>query len=553
MYIRRIYSKLADGSRVAYLQLAHKARHPETGVPTDQVLYHFGREDQLDQEQIKRLALSLSRFLEPSDRADIEARIGGLTLDTVVERSLSWGGSYLLDAIWHRLELDDSLKELLRKRSYQIDIERLIFALVAGRALHPSSKLALERWVGEHVYIEGLEEISVHTLYRAMDFLIKHDEEIQHTVFYSVATLLNLEVDLLFFDTTSTYFEIEEQDELRRWGHSRDRRPDLPQIVIGLAVTREGVPVRCWVLPGNTSDASVVKQVQEDLAGWKLNRVVWVVDRGMAGEEQRLALQRGGGHVIVGEKLRTGEKTNQEVLKHQGRYKKVRDNLEVKEVVIEHGSEKRRYVIVRNPEQAERDRFKRESILEQLGAEIERLNKNSGKRGGKHTKEICALTSHPAMGRYVRELKNGELRIDFARIRAEEKLDGKYLLYTSDPSLSTEDVALGYKQLAEVERAFRTLKTTLELRPVYHRQEDRIRSHVLLCWLSLLLIRVIETETGESWEGIRDEMAKMHRIFFSSKDGTAQLTTTPTNRQRNLLKRLKIALPKPIQKVKTIP
>ena len=231
----------------------------------------------------------------------------------------------------------------------------------------------------------------------------------------------------------------------------------------------------------------------------------------------------------------------------------MRDNLEVKEVVIENGSEKRRYVIVRNPEQAERDRFKRESILEQLGAEIKRLNKNSGKRGGKHTKEICALTSHPAVGRYVRELKNGELRIDFQRVRAEDKLDGKYLLYTSDPSLSTEDIALGYKQLAEVERAFRTLKTTLELRPIYHRQEDRIRSHVLLCWLALLLIRVIETETGESWEGIRDEMAKMHRIFFSSKDGTAQLTTTPTNRQRNLLKRLKITLPKPIQKVKIIP
>lgn len=129
-----------------------------------------------------------------------------------------------------------------------------------------------------------------------MDFLVEHAEAFQEAVFFSAATLLNLEVDLLFFDTTSTYFEVEEDEAeagLRRFGHSKDHRPDLPQVVIGLAVTRDGITVRCWVLPGNTADAALVEMVQQDLAGWKLCRVIWVTDRGMAGEAQRRALQRG--------------------------------------------------------------------------------------------------------------------------------------------------------------------------------------------------------------------------------------------------------------------
>ena len=551
MYIRRIWTKLADGSRVAYLQLAHKVRHPDTGMPTDTVLYHFGREDQLDKEQIKRLMLSLSRFLEPEDRTELEGRLDIEDDEAVVERSLSMGGSYLLEAMWKRLELDVTLKGLMKKRSFQNDLERLIFSMVAGRALHPSSKLALERWVGEHVWIKGLDEVAVHTLYRAMDFLMAHNEEIQKAVFFSTATLLNLEVDLLLIDTTSAYFEIEEEDEFRRLGKSRDHRPDRPQVMIGLAVTRDGIPVRCWVWPGNTADASVVDQVQRDMAGWKLTRVVWVMDRGMAGEEQRVALQRGGGHLIVGEKLRGEKEINQEALTRRGRYQKIRDNLEVKEVEIKNGSETRRFVIVRNPEQAERDRHKREELLERLAVEIERLNKSLEKRKGEHSKGVCALKTHPSMSRYVRELKSGELRIDMARVKAEEKLDGKYLISTTDPSLSAEDVALGYKQLYEVERAFRTLKHTLDLRPMNHRREDRIRTHVLLCWLALLLIRVIETETGQTWEGIRDEMAKIHRVFFSSKDGAVQCTSRLTEAQRNILKQLKIDPPKRIFRVAT--
>ena len=260
--------------------------------------------------------------------------------------------------------------------------------------------------------------------------------------------------------------------------------------------------------------------------GWKLNRVVWVVDRGMAGEKQRVQFQRGGGHVIVGERLRTAEKAVQEALARPGRFRRVRENLEVKEVVVEEGSLKRRFVVVRNANQAERDREIREAQLKRLEIEIDRLNKrrrrrNTGQQA--HTKAVCALKAHWTMGRYVRELKSGKLRIDRSAVRAEEKLDGKYLLSTTDPSLSAEDIALGYKQLLEVERAFRTLKHNLELRPMYHRLPERIRAHVLLCWLALLLVRVIETETGRTWDRIRDELEQIRQVDLRSKDGAVRL------------------------------
>jgi transposase len=463
-------------------------------------------------------------------------------------KSSPMGGAFVLRALWERLGLEKVLVQSLKKREFQAPIEWALFAMVANRALAPDSKRAVEEWVREDVALGNPEPILLQHLYRAMDFLLEQKELIQKEVFFATADLLNLEVDLLFFDTTTTYVERDEEDEegLRRYGHSKDKRSDLPQVVIGLAVTKEGLPVRCWVLPGNTQDMSTVERVKKDLFGWKLSRCIWVMDRGMNSEENRIVLQRAGGHYILGEKLRDAQQDHQEVLSHPGRYQRIKENLEVKEVVVGKGERRRRFVLVYNPEQAKKDKATRERTLKKIE---EALSALGDQRGKAHKKAVCTLLAHRTMGRYVKQKKNGALKIDRARVRAEEHLDGKYLLSTSDDTLTPEEVALGYKQLMEVERAFKTLKTTLELRPLYHHKDERIRSHVLLCFLSLLLVRIAERQTGQTWDHLRAILERIHLGEFESKDGRILQRTELAPDQANLLKTLNISPPPKIQKM----
>ncbi len=535
MYVRTISRKNKDGSVTTYVQLAHNVRDPKSGFARAQVLHTFGRADSLDLAAIQRLVKSLCRFISPEDA--LEAR-GSAGLRFIKSRPM--GGAYLLRQIWERLGLETVLNKALKDRGFSSPVEWAIFAMVANRALAPDSKRGVEEWVGEDVALGNPEPISLQHLYRAMDFLLAQDAELQKEVFFATADLLNLEVDLLFFDTTTTYVECEEEDDFRRYGHSKDSRPDRPQVVIGLAVTKEGLPVRCWVLPGNTQDMTTVEMIKADLRGWRLGRCVWVMDRGMSSEENRIVLQRAGGHYILGEKLRDSQAAHQEALSFQGRYQKVKENLEVKEIVVGEGERRRRFVLVFNPEQAKKDKATRDKTLKKIDETIEALGDPSGVS---HKKVVCALLSHRTMGRFIRQTKTGKLRINLAKVQQEEVLDGKYLLSTSDDTLSAEDVALGYKQLAEVERAFRTLKTTLDLRPLYHRKEERIRAHVLLCYLALLLVRIAEQETGETWDQIRAVMERCHLGEFSSKDGRVFQRTELTSDQVNILNRLKIAAP----------
>ena len=548
MYVRTIHRKNKDGSSVEYVQLAHNAWNPEKGFAQAEVIYSFGRKDQLDIEAIKRLVNSLCRFLDPEDALTLQAKTGEHEPLPFV-RSRPAGGAYLLKALWDRLHIGQCLKAALKGREFTAPVEQALFAMVANRALSPSSKLAIEQWAAEEVFLGGDESpLQVQHFYRAMDFLLEHAESLQKEVFWSTASLLNLTVDLIFFDTTNTYFEIEEPgpSELKAYGKSKEKRDDLPLVTVGLAVTREGIPVRCWVLPGNQHDSQSVAQVQQDLNNWKLGRVVWVMDRGMTSDENRRILQKAGGQYILGEKLR-GNHMSEMALRQPGRFKVITDNLHVKQVYVGEGTGRRRYVIAYNPQQAEADRITREQNLDRLRCELEVINSK------KRKKPQCRLLLHPSMGRYVKELKSGKLKIDIAKVKQEETLDGKYLLSTSDESLSVEDIALGYKQLLEVERAFRTLKSSLSLRPIYHSKDDRIRSHVLICWLALLLVRLAEVETDMSWAVIRRIMQRLHLGEFLNEKNRVLRHTALSSEQANILKRLKITPPKPFVKLETTP
>jgi DDE family transposase len=552
MYLRTTQRRRKDGSLVRYLQLAHNRR--VGGVTRAEVLLNLGREDELDVEGLRRLARSIRRYTDPGaeDGGQIEPAEG---LEVVGARPL--GGAWLLDALWRRLGVAEALGGVLGARRFATDVERVLFALVCNRALAPCSKLAAAEWASHDVAIPGLERMDDDQAYRALDLLVEADAEakVQEAVFFCCADLLNLEVDLLFFDTTSTYFEAEpdvdgdaEQAPFRALGHSKDHRPDLPQVVIGLAVTREGIPVRVWVWPGNTNDQTVIEQVKDDLRGWRLGRCVWVVDRGFSSDENLRYLTRAGGHWIAGERMRDGSADARAALARPGRYQTVRDNLRVKDVRLGVGDTTKRFVVCHNPAEAERDKAERDAQLARLEAELARIETarrkaKTDKQHAAHTRAECALRDHPTLSRYLKQTKTGRLLIDRLKVAAEERLDGKYLLSSSDPDLTAEEIALGYKNLREAERSFRDLKTTLELRPVFHRLEHRIRAHVVVCWLALLLIRIAERASGQSWRRIATELQRLHLVTLEGTAGTVQQTTPPTDAQHAILTALQVEPP----------
>ncbi len=584
MYLRTSSRQNKDGTTVRYVSIAHNERSPG-GPSVAKVLLPLGREDRLDVAGLRRLVGSINRYLGDDAGSDAGLQVGAEPGDGAggglrITGSRPAGGAWLLDGLWQQLGIGTALHEVLGDRRFSTDVERMIFALVANRALAPASKLAAAEWITSDVAIPGLAEATDDQAYRAMDLLVEADTDakVQEAVFFAVANLLNLEVDLLFFDTTSTYFERDTEDPapaadaadaadaagagteagtgeaagFRRYGHSKDSRGDLPQIIIGLAVTREGIPVRVWCWPGNTSDQAVLPQVKDDLRAWRLGRVVTVVDRGFSSAANLDYLRRAGGHFIAGERMRAGTAHVEEVLARQGRYRTVRDNLRVKEVRLEAAPDLR-WVLCANPDEATRAAAQREAALTRIRAELARIKTARdrlattkptskaaiGRRDAElaaHTRAECALRDHRALGRWLRQDTRGRLVVDTAKVRAEARLDGKYLLVTSDPDLSAEDVALGYKNLLEAERGFRDLKSTLELRPVFHRLEPRIRAHVLLCWLALLLIRVAERRTGETWPALARELGRLHAVTLTGPTGTVTQTTELTTAQQSILR-----------------
>src|SRR5271157_1751913 len=564
MYLRSTPRRNKDGSEVRYLQLAHNVWDPAAKRSKVQVLYNFGREDAASRQALQRLAASVARHLEPGKARAVAAE----GLEFAESRPL--GGTWVLDALWGRLGIGPAMRKLLAGRRLDASAERVLFALTANRALAPSSKLAAARWVNEDVLISGLEATTDDACYRALDWLLEIRDALEEEIFGKVSDLLDLEVDLLFFDTTSTYFQTEEADEpvardrhgrqaaskdadgaeagdageagersspFRAWGNSKDYRDDLPQIVIGLAVTRDGIPVRVWCWPGNTSDSALIRQVKDDMRDWSLSRVVWVADRGFTSAENRRYLRKGGNHYIIGEKLRSGSAEAEAALSRQGRYKDVAGNLKVKEVRI---AEDERFIICHNPEGAERDAAVRARMIAQL-TELIRDSDNLSR--DKRAELRGVISTKPGLNRYLRVTPGGLLRVDASRAKAEENLDGKYLLRTSDPKMTSEDIALGYKQLLEVERGWRDMKQVIDLRPVYHRKEERIRAHVILCWLALLLARIAENTCGATWPNIRRELSRIHVGTFTGPSGTFRQRTEISQSQQEILARLAIDPP----------
>lgn len=556
MYLRETSRVNRDGTKVTYLQFAENVWDPIRKRSQTKIIYNFGRAAPELRARLRELAKSILRRTDP---------------EMVIAENPSWklldswpyGDLYVLGSLWDCLGIRRILKEKLKEAGREVPLERAIFAMVANRCLAPASKLyCYEQWLREDVYFPEGIEIELHHLYQAMDFLEQHKEGVEKEIYFSVADLLNADVELVFYDTTSLHFEADEEDDpecepygkrqpaLRKRGHSKSGRSDAPQVVVGLAMTRDGLPVRSWVFPGNTVDVTTVKKVKEDLRGWRLNRCVFVGDAGMVSEDNLRELSLGGGRYILCMPMRRGDEVTKEVLTRPGRYQGIKENLRVKEVWVPSpsaGERRRRYVVCYNPFEAERQKSHRRKVLKELEAEMESLRSGPQKDSSKRVVEL--LTSR-RYGSYLRRDKRGEIAIDLGKVELEERCDGKFVLTTNDDTLTREDMALGYKQLQQVEGMWRKLKSGIRIRPVYHWSPHRIVSHVTLCVLSLLLERVAERECQDTWRNIRDDLKKLKVAQFLTPNGGLVQTSELRTETLNRLKLLKIKPPPVILKAK---
>ena len=546
MYLRQSSQKRADGSKLHHLQIAENVWDPAKKRSRVRILYNCGRaDDPKATERLRRLARSILKRCSPEELAAGDT--GMKVLD-----AWTYGDVYALEALWRRVGLPELIGEVIDARKFEFSVERALFALVAHRVCAPASKLRChQRWLAEEVRIAGCEGLELQHLYRAMDVVEAHKDALEAGLYHRLADLLNLDVEVMFYDTTSLHFEVAGEDGddrgakgLRKRGHSKNGRGDAPQVLVGLAVTREGFPVRHWVFPGNTVDVTTVARVKRDLKGWRLNRCVFVGDAGMVSADNLRTLARGGGRYIVCMPAHRGSEVDKEVIGRRGRYREVAPNLKVKEVTVGDGERRRRYAVCFNPREAERRLAHRRQVLEELEAELATLSGLAD--GEQHRKRVCELRASGRYGRYLRLTRGGRARIDRARVKAAERFDGKFVVHSNDDTLSAEDLALGYKQLYRVEQSWRQLKSELRLRPVYHRVARRIHAHIALSVIALLLERLAEHACADTWRNIRDDLRQIKLVQLSGPNGDLWQVTEPRQNASKRLKSLQIKPPPPI-------
>ena len=558
MYLRTTKRKNRDGSVVEYFQLAHNVRHAETGRPVAQIIHNFGRVDELDRQALARLCKSIARVcgLEVQDPIEGSAETKKQECSALPEgvrllRTLELGTVLAIEALWERLGIGPILRKAMEESGAGVVYERALLAMTANRLCEPESKLGVwDRWLSK-VYMPSCSGIKLGQMYEAMDLLHWHIRKVEDTVFFQTANLFNLVVDLIFYDTTTASFSIDEEDEdngditgLRKYGHSKSGTWS-PQIVVALAVTREGLPVRSWVFPGNTSDVETVKRVKEDLRGWKLGRALFVADSGINSATNREELARACGKYLLATRMGSVSEVKEEVLTRPGRYRLIAENLHAKEVTVGDGERRRRYILCYNPREAKRERTHREQVVKELEEEL-------GRHPDKQATARWAIDLM-ASGRYRRYLTiDGEKRIALhcKAISEAKKYDGKWVLITNDDTITIEDAAAGYKGLLIIERCFKTLKRTrIKMEPMYHWLPRRIEAHVKLCVFALLIERVAEFKCKEPWSRISRALKTLQASEFETPNHQFFQRNAVDPELGRILKSLDIPMPKVVLKV----
>jgi transposase len=489
MYIR-LSTKRSKGKIYQYLQLCEAYRN-QKGQACTRVVGNFGRIDQLNR---KKIDSAINALLGYASNPSI-TRLSDLEHGRVRD----YGDILTLVHLWSRLRLSESIARHLKESKVGFDVAQMVKVMVLNRVSDPLSKLGVMRWLAT-VYIPELhgEDVEYHHLLRAMDYLISIKDEIEKDLYNQLITLFSPDVDLVFYDLTSSYFE-GDGPELAEYGYSRDSRPDRKQIVLALVTTREGLPIYHEVLAGNTADVTTLGQTVEVLRSrFQIRKTVFVCDRGLISQENLDKLDEMGFPYIISLRPRNNEEA-------QTLYQKTLFGFESDSslnglLIKEARRGKIRYIQCHNPEVAKEKKKGREQRYTKIQAEIKRLEKRF-QRG--------QLTEHELYHRVFEVLEDKRMatyfdpKIEQGRLilyirpevwERETYLDGKFFLKTnlSSDELDAPEVVRSYKQLQEVERAFRELKDFLKIRPIFHYTDSRVRAHIFICVLAYLLEKLVE-------------------------------------------------------------
>jgi hypothetical protein len=491
-----------------YLQIVESFR--DRGKPRQRVIATLGKRDMLVASgALDGLLQSLARFSEKL-RVVEAVRTQGI----VARSSKAWGPALVFDRLWENQRLPEVINRLARERKFEFDPERVAFALALQRLCCPGSDLQGSGWV-KNSEAQGFEGIELHHLYRTTGFLAEVRDDLERELFNRDRDLFTQSLDLVFIDTTSIFTYCREETEWRMRGYSRDHRPDLPQLVLAVAVDRNGWPVSWEVFPGNTADKKafgmMIRKLRER---FRIKRVIIVADRGMVSKGTIDDLTEGEStpyQYILGCRMRKQKEVKEEVLSRGGRYAEVAENLKVKEVWVND----RRYIVCLNEEEAAKDAAAREAILERLGTVLE----NKGSK---------SLVGNKGFARFLK-IERGSVSIDEEAVKADARFDGKFVL-TTDTELSAEEVAKTYKGLWRVERIFREEKSTLKVRPLFHHRDDTSMGHIVASFLALRLEvdlqrRLEEKKITVSWPDLMRDLSQVHAVHVEL-DGQNYLLRT---------------------------
>ena len=392
----------------------------------------------------------------------------------MAKTSCDWSKEYgiilVLRRLWEEIGLDELFKKYLKAYKYKTNLSECILALIISRLLEPGSEHHSKIWLNA-VYEPKWENLQLQHLYRALDFIYHHKQDLEKDLFFKAANLFNQELDLVMFDTTSLKYWGEGEDiDILQYGYSKEKRGDLKQLIIGILMTKEGLPVACEIFAGNTSDLkSFLYTIEKLKEEYKISKLIWVADRGMVSTENISKLNELKQEYILGVKMRQFNKEKKDKFLSLDGMFPVRDDLYVKEIIVPNEG---RYIVCYNSKEAEIERKKREFFRQVLEKKIEKST----------TKEWIIKNGYR---KYI-DITEGEIELNEKRLRAEYQFDGKWVLLTNS-KLDSKQVALSYKDLWQIEASFRDLKDDLETSPIYHWTERRIIAHIFVSFLSLLL------------------------------------------------------------------